>query len=281
MDAAIVIVVQQGERNSADQELLIKRVTEMGGLAVRMTLKQIGDMSVDDSNTAKVALPDGTVKAVSVFYHRALYDLRDFPDEEAWATRERLEKTNAIKCPSLPYHMCGCKRVQQAFTRREVLNKFLTDDEATLLLQCMVPQFLLHDDSEVTRAAVADAIANPSKYVIKTQEEATGRLFSGQTVIDMLSIPASDPRYTRIRHDHLLMERIVGLKLRGGIVRDGVMAQEELESEFGTFGTIFSDGETILSNVAAGYVVRTKAAASEGGGVMSGVSVLDTVAVRR
>merc|ERR1712093_603967 len=127
--------------------------------------------------------------------------------------------------------MCGCKRVQQAFTDRNVLLRFVNEEEADVLLKCMVPQFLLHKDDAATAAAVADAIANPSKYVLKTQEEATGSVIVGQELVEMLSVPRTDPRFTRIRHDHLLMQRIVGHTFTGSVLRDGTVSEEKLESE--------------------------------------------------
>jgi hypothetical protein len=186
-----------------------------------------------------------------------------------------------VKCPSLPYHLCTWKRVQQALTVKAVLRRFADSDEAAdTLHSCMVQQYLLHDPDERTQAAIDRAIADPREYVIKTQREGTGSLITGEDVKRMLTTPADDPDYTRIRHEHLLMERIHARRRPGRILRNGeVVSVADLECEIGTYGGLLSDGTNVLINTAAGYLVRTKSGSQEGGGVMSGVSALDTIAV--
>ena len=54
------------------------------------------------------------------------------------------------------------------------------------------------------------------------------------------------------------------------------MTQFEAVSELGTFGVMVRRGEVVV-NKSAGYLVRTKAAASDEGGVAAGFAVLDSV----
>ena len=56
----------------------------------------------------------GTDVEVSVAYYRCGYTPADYPGEAEWSAREAIEKSSAIKCPSVAYHLAGTKRVQQA-----------------------------------------------------------------------------------------------------------------------------------------------------------------------
>jgi hypothetical protein len=47
--------------------------------------------------------------------------------------------------------------------------------------------------------------------------------------------------------------------------------------ELGIYGVIIADSQTEYRNVTAGSLLRTKSAASEDGGVVAGVAVLDSV----
>ena len=52
---------------------------------------------------------------VSVCYFRAGYTPNDFHDEKDWDSRLLLERSKAIKCPNVYYHLAGTKKVQQVF----------------------------------------------------------------------------------------------------------------------------------------------------------------------
>jgi glutathione synthetase len=279
-EAAVVFVVQKGERNAGDQRLLAEGLAGRGVKSVRLTLADLATgLRVDDTtHQATVETPDGTVP-VSLFYLRALYDIRDFEDDACWAAREQIERCTAVKCPSLPYHLCTWKRVQQALSDATGLREFADEADAKLLHSCMVKQYLLHRTDPATNAAIEQAIADPRQFVVKTQKEGTGGVIVGEDVRTLLSIPPTDSRYDQVRREHLLMERIPARRRPGRVLRDSqVVDVSDLECEVGSYGVLLSDGELKI-NKAAGYLVRTKSGSHEGGGVMSGVAALDTIAI--
>ena len=51
----------------------------------------------------------------SVVYFRAGYSPADYPSESRaeWRARALLERSKAIKCPTVGYQLAGAKRVQQ------------------------------------------------------------------------------------------------------------------------------------------------------------------------
>lgn len=56
-------------------------------------------------------------------YYRAGYGPGDYPSETEWQTRERLEKSMAIKCPTIAYQLVGAKKVQQVLALPGVLER--------------------------------------------------------------------------------------------------------------------------------------------------------------
>lgn len=67
---------------------------------------------------------------VSVVYFRAGYEPGHYPSKcgSEWDARYLIEKSDAIKCPSIHYHLAGTKKVQQALAKPGILKRFLTDD---------------------------------------------------------------------------------------------------------------------------------------------------------
>lgn len=65
---------------------------------------------------------------VTVVYFRAGYEPDHYPSNSEWDARYLIEKSDAIKCPSIHYHLAGTKKVQQALAKPGILKRFLTDD---------------------------------------------------------------------------------------------------------------------------------------------------------
>jgi hypothetical protein len=82
-------------------------------------LKQVLEVGKLDDN--KFITIDG--KVVSLFYFRAAYAEKDFPDEESWKAREFIELSNSIKCPNVRLFLCTFKIFQYHLNKPEVLKK--------------------------------------------------------------------------------------------------------------------------------------------------------------
>ena len=48
---------------------------------------------------------------VAVVYYRAGYKPDDYPSEVEWNVRLLIERSLAIKCPTIHYHLAGTKKV--------------------------------------------------------------------------------------------------------------------------------------------------------------------------
>lgn len=127
---------------------------------------------------------------ISVVYYRAAYTPSDYPTEAEWKTRELLERTFAIKCPSLALQLAGAKKVQQVLAEPGVLEDFLIRRPTTVntgtggdrLVTTEDIEALRHtftdlypmDDSELGKKAQALARDHPEGYVLKPQREGGG-----------------------------------------------------------------------------------------------------------
>ena len=87
-----------------------------------------------------------------------------------------IEKSNAIKCPSIQQMLVNTKLVQQALCNYSVLKKYMPDLVAQELIETFVNQYLLTDSDKVE-----SALQYPEKYVLKPQREGGGNnYFDGQ-----------------------------------------------------------------------------------------------------
>ena len=88
-----------------------------------------------------------------------------------------LERSVAIKCPSLAQHLAGTKKVQQALAVDGVLEKFVSAGDASTLRLCFAALYGLEEDGgKAVEAIVKKAIANKDGYVMKPQREGGMRL---------------------------------------------------------------------------------------------------------
>jgi glutathione synthase len=352
--AVTVFLVQDGERNVGDQRLLAEGLTSHHNvLVVRKSLTQlVSDMALvafpgastphavvrcrraefdqsalkKDAAAAAAAFADGAGEYsyfyVSLFYLRSLYDVADFKSALAWEARGLYEASSAIKCPSLPYHLCTWKRIQQLLCDAATLRRFVsTDAEAAVLHSFMVGHFQMLpevpkpgdgalESPEAIEARVVDARDHPERWVVKSLREGYGFIYidlemtrrlvaltaapgtavakDAATIIPRTdATPANSDVFfptaaaqETFRREHLVVERIRAPRRGGEIARDGkISAYADLESEVGTYGVVLSDGAYVFLNDVAGYLIRTKSGATLGGGVMSGVASLDTIAI--
>ncbi len=66
---------------------------------------------------------------VSVIYFRCGYSPDQYPTEREWEARLLMERSRAIKSPSIHYHLAATKKVQQELAKTGALERFLKDPE--------------------------------------------------------------------------------------------------------------------------------------------------------
>ncbi|KAJ1303065.1 hypothetical protein OPQ81_011266 [Rhizoctonia solani] len=134
--ACILFVVQPNERNMFDQRWLEYELLDKYGIhVIRHTLETLStSTTLDDSSNLLVKASNNSTlppSEISVVYFRATYTPNDFKSPTDWPTRILLERSRAIKCPSLPLQLAGGKMIQAVLAAPGVLERFIgrTDEE--------------------------------------------------------------------------------------------------------------------------------------------------------
>jgi glutathione synthetase len=282
----VLFVVQDPERNVFDQRHLEYALLEESGVrSFRLPFQEtLANTSLDSDRTLVYTPPSSpsTSYEVTTIYFRAGYSPDDYPREEEWKARLHLERSRAIKCPSILTHLAGCKKVQQvlATPHSPHLKRFLPEDSvASRVLATFAPIYPL-DDSEagIEAKKLAQDPVSATRYVLKPQREGGGNNIYRKAIPQFLKdLPAKHwPAY-------ILMEMIEPPPLKNAILRNGELHKGGVIVELGVYGVCLwrngsdgGDGGEILQNWEAGYLLRTKGDQSEEGGVAAGFGAVDS-----
>lgn len=284
---AVLFVVQHGERNVFDQRWLEYNLLEKHGIQVhRISLSEVPNLTTLDPGTRALIYhpphsPDVLIE-VSTVYFRAGYGPDDYPSELEWASRTTLERSKAIKCPSVITQLAGAKKIQQVLAMEGVVERFITDPKLAQRVRGTFAAIHPLDTSPAGLVARKIALNSPEKYVLKPQREGGGNNIYRSKIPDFLrSIPESHWGV------YILMELIEPPSLENVIIRNGEIMRGGVIGELGVYGAVlWKDGEgeqrgkgaqAIVSNEESGWLLRTKGRDSEEGGVAAGFGSVDAV----
>jgi glutathione synthetase len=309
----ILFLVQDHERNIFDQLALSTHLRSAHSIpSFRLPASHIlAATATPPSNPARPLLytppsSPSTCYEVSLVYFRALYSPTEYSTPTSWPARHHLERSAAIKCPTVLTHLAGSKKVQQALTTPNTLERFLPNhppSTLTALRSTFAPQYDLAPGSDGRRLAADPTTA--ANHVLKPQRE------GGGNNIYRASIPAFLKSIPETAHPgYILMELIATPPAAKNTVlrSDGTVVSGNVVSELGIFGAclwkrstertaaaahvrvgLAGAGHTgiglmghptppeILHNEEGGYLLRTKAKDSNEGGVAAGFSALDSL----
>ncbi|KAJ5999570.1 hypothetical protein N7451_007380 [Penicillium sp. IBT 35674x] len=213
---------------------------------------------------------------ISVVYLRAGYETYEY-DQTGLDARLRLEKSTAIKCPSILGHITTFKKVQQALTKPGALERFLTDSEATAIRETFVPVYPLDESEEGLQAReLASNTETADDYILKPSLEGGGHNVYGEDIPGFLaSIPESK------WSSYILMERIQPPRLSNLLMSSAGIDGGEVVSELGVLGTCLwrraSEGQCeMLHNSVGGWTFKTKHADINEMSVVKGYGCFDT-----
>jgi len=229
-------------------------------------------------------LPSNSSKTfeVAVVYFRAGYGPGDYPNEDAWKARHQIERSNAIKCPSILTQLAGAKKVQQVLatptssSEPSILTRFTnsSDSQRTELEKTFTNIFPL--DSSPAGLEARKIAVDPERcqgYVLKPQREGGGNNIYRSAIPPFLkTIPQTHWK------SYILMEIITPPPVQNMILRNGAIEQGGVICELGIYGTCLWDHNSneVLHNEEAGYLLRTKGDKSEEGGVAAGFGSMDS-----
>ena len=277
----VLFVVQDPERNIFDQRPLEYWLNARRIKTFRLPFSQTLTRTkvVDSSGRALIYTPAyaNTTYEVSTIYFRATYSPDDFVDEDYWTARYQLERSAAIKCPSVLTHLAGTKKVQQVLATPSSphISRFISNPETADRVRGTFAAIYPLDDSEAGKHAKALALdpETAKGYVLKPQREGGGNNVYRSAIPSFLKNLGPEAKW----RGHILMEIIEPPLQWNMIVREGQLRQGEVIAELGVYGTCLWNGQGVQHNSGAGYLLRTKGSDSEEGGVAAGFGSIDSV----
>jgi len=200
-----------------------------------------------------------------VAYYRSGYTPTDYPTSAEWDARLKVERSLAIKCPNIGYHLAGMKKVQQDLARPGSVERFVSAESAQRLRGSFTGLYPVTDES------IAMALANPADYVLKPQREGGGNNFYDDEIPKKLGEMTVEDRKA-----YILMDKIKPPTVVSTLIRLGQRVKLEVVSEVGIYGVFIGTGDTVHYNVEGGHLVRTKGSSVNEGGVAAGYAYLDS-----
>ncbi|KAI4122380.1 MAG: hypothetical protein LQ338_005853 [Usnochroma carphineum] len=176
---------------------------------------------------------------IAVVYYRAGYDEEEY-DPSGIAARVRLEKSKAIKCPSILTHIAGSKRVQQELAMPGVLERFLPAHEAAKIRKTFMPMYPLDEtDAGMEGRKLALNPVTAERYVLKPSKDGGGHNVYGSAIPGYLqSVPQ------KLWPNYILMERIAPPSdIHNSLISFRGLYSGPVVSELGVFGMCLWEGD--------------------------------------
>jgi len=272
--AAILFIVEDVTYNICDQRFHEFQIRKMNPNVnvLRFSLTTLGQGAAR-LGPNKELIVNG--QEVAVVYFRCGYapDQYSSPDGCEWAARLLIERSKAIKSPSINYHLAGTKKVQQVLAQPGVLERLLGDKAKAEALRDSFTGLYSLDMNEEGDRAVEMAMKDPNRFVLKPQREGGGNNIYGEEVKEALE----RMKGTSERAGYILMDIIQPPLIRNWVIRPGVKPfMDDTVSELGIFGVVIGNGKEVFHNSVSGHMLRTKLQSSTEGGVVGGSGSLDS-----
>lgn len=272
-NAAVLFIIEDVTYNICDQrfhEFELKRLNSTVKVLRKTLTEMYSEAHLTENN--ELIVDD---KAVSVVYYRSAYTPDQIPTKKEWDARLMIERSLAIKCPSIQYHLAGTKKVQQALAKPGAIEMFLSEAKKISAVREIFTGLYGLDFDEAGDQAIQMALDDPERFVLKPQREGGGNNIYGQEIRDAIL----NMKDSKERTAWILMERIKPPISTGYMIRAGgpkVPPLVEMVSELGVFGVVIGDSQKILVNRQVGHMLRTKASTADEGGVAAGLGALDS-----
>ncbi|KAL3105076.1 hypothetical protein niasHT_029457 [Heterodera trifolii] len=282
-DAVLLFLVDtnadmlQFDRRNIQYEF--ERVSKDQVDVVRLSLTQCtAKLMLDPVDFSLRLVDDGRV--IAVVFNQVLM-LGSSPSHMELDARLMIERSTAIKAPSLVFAMSHSKKIQQVLTRPGMVERFLSGPSEAHLVDKIRQTFAglwgFEADKEKNDQLIQMAIKHPDRYVLKPIGEGCGAHFN---YFDE-DIPKKLAQLSPIElNDFILMERLKPKAYRNHFVRAFLppMINAEVTSELGIYGCLLGNISTgqVLLNRQEGHVSKSKLLSSNEGGICSGTGMIDT-----
>ncbi len=275
-----LMIVQKDEDNVYDQHLLEVALHKLGVRTVRRTFDQLSTQLLSGDNQRLIL--EG-VGAIDTVYLRAGYQYSDY-----WApelnedicchtlsqTRLFIEKHYVAMNATISQQLATSKSMQMILTQMpaEAYAQWgLSLDEANLI------KSVLADMKAITTESIKwfNESADKTEWVLKNQGEGGGHCVFGEDISATLETLKSEEY-----NAWTLMQRLYPHERDTPTiaVRDGQQALvRDLVSEVGLFTAHYQGEPVTKNNGYAGYLIRSKPASENEGGIHSGQGILDSL----
>lgn len=275
-----LMIVQKDEDNVYDQHLLEAALQQRGIRTVRRTFEQLSRQLSSGENQRLIL--DG-VGAIDSVYLRAGYQYADYwaPDlnediccHTLSQTRLFIEKHYVAMNATISQQLATSKSMQMLLTMmpaQDYARWGLTLNEAKLV------KSVLADMKPVSQESIEwfNRSANKQDWVLKNQGEGGGHCVFGEEISDTLA------KLQPQEYDAwALMQRLYPHERETPTiaVRDGQQTRvDDLVSEIGLFTAHYQGEPVTEQNGYAGYLIRSKPASENEGGIHSGQGILDSL----
>jgi len=172
-----------------------------------------------------------TPMEVSVVYFRAGFGDGEY-NEIGLKCRLNLERSRAIKCPSILSHLTTFKKVQQALALPGALDLWLSPDEAAVVTRTFAPIYPLDESESGLRARELALDPGTAKnHVLKPSREGGGHNIYGEDIVGFL-----DATPKELWPTYILMEKIIPPIVNNFLISSRGMYEGPVISELGVFG---------------------------------------------
>uniref|UniRef100_A0A914H118 glutathione synthase n=1 Tax=Globodera rostochiensis TaxID=31243 RepID=A0A914H118_GLORO len=197
---------------------------------------------------------------------------------ESMEVRRTIERSTAIKAPSLAHAISSSKKVQQLLAMPGTVERFFPDpadaDKVAAIRETFAGLWGLENNDDKTERLIEDAIEHPEKYVLKPNRECGGNNFYDEKLADKLrDLPQNE------RASYILMQKLYPTTFKNYFLRPfNEPKLSTVVGEMGIYGTLIGnklDG-SVQHNVQSGHLLRTKLAGVNEGGISVGTGVGDS-----
>jgi hypothetical protein len=142
----VAFIVDDDERNVIDQKTIEVQLQLTRGIkSMRVTFDDVTkEGSLDENNVLTIR-----GKEIGFVYYRTGYQVEQYKTESDWKARIDLELSQAVKCPSIDFHLTTFKKFQQSFCEHSVIEEImgdqLTSENKETLKQCFDGIWSLED----------------------------------------------------------------------------------------------------------------------------------------
>ncbi|PKH07867.1 glutathione synthase [Moritella sp. Urea-trap-13] len=277
-----LMVIQANEDNVYDQHLLEIALQKKGFRTVRRTFEQLSTQLATGDNQRLIL--EG-VGAIDVVYLRAGYQYADYYSPERnesvccqtlSQTRLFIEQHHVAMNATIGQQLATSKTIQMLLTimpAQDYLRWGLTLEEA-LLVKSVLAEMKPVNNNTITWF---NTQADKQQWVLKNQGEGGGHCIFGDDISEKLNqlVPEEYDAWALMLRLHPHERETPTMA-----VRDGEQTQiDDLVSEIGLF-TAYYNGEPVTeSDGYAGYLIRSKPASENEGGIHSGKGILDSLSL--